>query len=66
MLAVAHAPRVVNEAFDSRTVNQLQLDQLTQDLKLKPEDNTVKNPTQKERYKMTHLCVPVRSKETSV
>ncbi len=26
MLAVAHTPRVVNEAFDLRTVNQLQLD----------------------------------------
>ena len=34
MLAVAHTPRVVNEAFDLRTVGQLQLDQLTQNLKL--------------------------------
>ena len=34
MLAVAHTPRVVNEAFDLRTVGQLQLNQLTQNLKL--------------------------------
>lgn len=37
MLAVAHTPRLVNEAFDLRTVSQLQLDQLTQNLKLGPE-----------------------------
>ena len=34
MFAVAHTPRMVNEAFDLRTVSQLQLDQLTQDLEL--------------------------------
>ena len=37
MFAVAHTPRVVNEAFDLRTVGQLQLDQLTENLKLGPE-----------------------------
>ena len=44
MLAVAHTPRVVNEAFDPRTVSQLQLDQLTQNLKLGPENDIVNNP----------------------
>ena len=37
MFAVAHTPRVVNEAFDLRTVSQLQFDQLTENLKLGPE-----------------------------
>lgn len=38
MFAVAHTPRVVNEAFDLRTVSQLQLDQLTENLKLGPRE----------------------------
>jgi hypothetical protein len=44
MLAVAHGPRVVNEAFDLRTVGQLQLDQLTQNFKLGAENNRVRKP----------------------
>lgn len=44
MLAVAHTPRLVNEAFDLRTVSQLQLDQLTQNLKLGPEIILSGNP----------------------
>ena len=34
VLAVAHAPRAVNEAFDPRAVGQLELDQLPQDFEL--------------------------------
>jgi hypothetical protein len=34
VLAVAHTPRVVNEAFDTRAVGQLELDQLPQDFEL--------------------------------
>jgi hypothetical protein len=34
VLAVAHSPRVVNEAFNDHAVGQLELDQLSQDFEL--------------------------------
>jgi hypothetical protein len=63
MFAVAHTPRVVNEAFDLRTVSQLQLDQFTQNLKLGPKNG---QEIRKAYHKVTHFCVPLRGEKTTV
>ena len=66
VLAVAHTPRVVNEAFDLRTVGQLQLDQLTQNFKLGAENNRVRKPEKVYHKEKTHFCVPVRGEKSPV
>ncbi len=65
MLAVAHTPRVVNEAFDPRTVSQLQLDQLTQNLKLGPENNMVNKPKKRTTRRRTFVSQPAAKKPPS-